>query len=151
MWYILALSSENTFFIIFLTYTGDQQQYHVLMNISMVHVDDACSAHIFLLECPDAKGRYICSSDRLTLNEMSEFLSAKYPQLPIPTIEWVLFHFNPFLTIAPCFLASYLLIWKDKNIQLLFCFFVLQFFEGGSRVWNTWRLVKEAIGYWFQV
>ncbi|KAJ9680790.1 hypothetical protein PVL29_019952 [Vitis rotundifolia] len=66
---------------------GDQQQYHILMSIPMVHVDDVCSAHIFLLEYPDAKGRYICSSDRLTLNEMSEFLSAKYPQLPIPTID----------------------------------------------------------------
>ncbi|RVX00981.1 vestitone reductase [Vitis vinifera] len=66
---------------------GDQQHYHFLMSVSMVHVDDVCSAHIFLLEYPDAKGRYICSSDRLTLNEMSEFLSAKYPQLPIPTID----------------------------------------------------------------
>ncbi|RVW41011.1 Vestitone reductase [Vitis vinifera] len=31
---------ETTFFIIFLTYTGDQQHYHFLMSVSMVHVDD---------------------------------------------------------------------------------------------------------------
>ncbi|RVW41010.1 vestitone reductase [Vitis vinifera] len=66
---------------------GNQHHYQYLKNTSMVHVDDVASAHIFLLEYPDAKGRYICSSDILTLNEMSELLSAKYPQLPIPTID----------------------------------------------------------------
>ena len=68
-------------------YVGNQHYYKYLKNTSMVHVDDVASALIFLLECPNAKGRYICSSDILTIDEMSEFLSAKYPQLPIPTKE----------------------------------------------------------------
>ncbi|KAJ9680794.1 hypothetical protein PVL29_019955 [Vitis rotundifolia] len=66
---------------------GNQNHYQYLKNTSMVHVDDVASAFIFLLEYPNAKGRHICSSDIITLNEMSELLSAKYPQLPIPTIE----------------------------------------------------------------
>ncbi|CAK7347909.1 unnamed protein product [Dovyalis caffra] len=44
-------------------------------------------ALIFLLEYPNAKGRYICSSDEISLIELSEFLSARYPSLQIPTTE----------------------------------------------------------------
>ena len=53
----------------------------------MVHIDDVARAHIFLLEHPEAKGRYICSKDTITMEEMSEFLSAKYPEYSIPTLE----------------------------------------------------------------
>ena len=73
------------------------------MNISMVHVDDVASAHIFLLHYPIAKGRYNCSSNTITINEMSEFLSAKYPQLPIPTTEWV----DPFSVLFQYYLLHF--------------------------------------------
>ncbi|KAK3036030.1 hypothetical protein RJ639_030731 [Escallonia herrerae] len=53
----------------------------------MVNVDDVASAHIFLLEYPNAKGRYICSVVGITMNEMSEFLSARYPEYQIPTAD----------------------------------------------------------------
>jgi nucleoside-diphosphate-sugar epimerase len=53
----------------------------------MVHVDDVARAHIFLLESSTAKGRYICSSDLLTNEQMPEFLSARYPEFQIPTPE----------------------------------------------------------------
>ncbi|KDP28755.1 hypothetical protein JCGZ_14526 [Jatropha curcas] len=61
--------------------------YNLLLNTSMVHVDDLARAHIFLLEYPNAEGRYICSSDTLTIEEMSKFLSAKFPEFKIPTTE----------------------------------------------------------------
>ncbi|OMP00588.1 NAD-dependent epimerase/dehydratase [Corchorus olitorius] len=64
---------------------GDE--YSHLLNTSMVHVDDLARAHIFLLEYPDAKGRYNCSSDTISLQKMAEILSAKYPEFPIPTSE----------------------------------------------------------------
>ncbi|GAY41984.1 hypothetical protein WN943_017778 [Citrus x changshan-huyou] len=66
---------------------GNREEYGFLLNTSMVHVDDVARAHIFLLEYPDAKGRYICSSHTLTIQEMAEFLSAKYPEYPIPTVD----------------------------------------------------------------
>ena len=53
----------------------------------MVHVDDVARAHIFLLEYPEAKGRYICTIVEMTMDEMSEFLVARYPKYPIPTPE----------------------------------------------------------------
>ncbi|XP_038709572.1 vestitone reductase-like [Tripterygium wilfordii] len=67
--------------------SGDESLYHVIFNASLVHVDDVVGAHIFLFENPDAKGRYNCSSQMSTIVEIAEFLSAKYPEFPIPTIE----------------------------------------------------------------
>ncbi|EEF50386.1 vestitone reductase [Ricinus communis] len=66
---------------------GEKEQYSALLNMSMVHTDDVARAHIFLLENPDAKGRYICSSNTMTIEELSKFLSHKYPEYPIPTID----------------------------------------------------------------
>ncbi|KAL9414552.1 hypothetical protein AB3S75_042927 [Citrus x aurantiifolia] len=66
---------------------GNREEYSMLLNISMVHIDDVARAHIFLLEYPDVKGRYICSSATLTIQEMAEFLSAKYPEYPIPNFD----------------------------------------------------------------
>lgn len=68
-------------------YAGNQDHYKHLMRQNMVHVDDLVSAHIFLFENTNAKGRYICSSNQITIDEMSQFLSAKYPGFRIPTTE----------------------------------------------------------------
>ncbi|XVF79881.1 hypothetical protein PTKIN_Ptkin15bG0026100 [Pterospermum kingtungense] len=66
---------------------GNEQEYSALLNVSMVHVDDVARAHIFLLEYPDAKGRYNCSSDTLSILKLAEILSVKYPEFPIPTAK----------------------------------------------------------------
>ncbi|PSS21587.1 Vestitone reductase [Actinidia chinensis var. chinensis] len=63
---------------------GNKDLYPLLAKLSMVHVDDLASAYIFLLEHPQAKGRYICSSVDITIEKLSEFLSAKYPEFQIP-------------------------------------------------------------------
>ncbi|KAK7294934.1 hypothetical protein RJT34_17833 [Clitoria ternatea] len=56
-------------------------RYHI------VHVDDVARAHIFLLEHPNPKGRYNCSSFITSIEEISELLSAKYPEYQIPTVQ----------------------------------------------------------------
>ncbi|KAG7992790.1 hypothetical protein I3843_02G145500 [Carya illinoinensis] len=68
-------------------YGGNEDAYSFLALIasSMVHVDDLARAHIFLLEYPNAKGRYICSSDGMSIQQMSEFLAHNYPEFQIPT------------------------------------------------------------------
>ncbi|CAL5340199.1 unnamed protein product [Camellia sinensis] len=66
---------------------GDQNQYKLINKVPMVHIDDVASAYIFLLECPNAKGRYICSSINITIQEISEFLSPKYPEYQIPPTD----------------------------------------------------------------
>ncbi|OMO87092.1 NAD-dependent epimerase/dehydratase [Corchorus olitorius] len=58
-----------------------------LLNVSMIHVDDLSRAHIFLLENPSARGRYICSSHTVTLERIVQILSTKYPEFSTPTPE----------------------------------------------------------------
>ncbi|KAK7273695.1 hypothetical protein RIF29_14754 [Crotalaria pallida] len=53
----------------------------------MAHVEDVARAHIFLLEHPNPKGRYNCSPFIVPIEEISELLSAKYPEFQIPTVE----------------------------------------------------------------
>ncbi|KAB1218953.1 Vestitone reductase [Morella rubra] len=67
---------------------GNEHEYSFLRGAScMVHTEDLVRAHIFLFECPTANGRYICSSDFMTLEQLSEFLSVRYPEYQIPTAE----------------------------------------------------------------
>ncbi|KAJ4913963.1 Tetraketide alpha-pyrone reductase 1 [Raphanus sativus] len=40
--------------------------------------------HILVFEHEAAQGRYICSSNVVSLEELVSFLSASYPSLPIP-------------------------------------------------------------------
>jgi len=54
---------------------------------NMVHIDDVARAMIFLLEKPVAKGRYICSSVEMKIDEVFEFLSTKFPQFQLPSID----------------------------------------------------------------
>ncbi|XP_022733930.1 vestitone reductase-like isoform X2 [Durio zibethinus] len=68
---------------------GNEHEYSLLLNISMVHVDDVARAHIFLLEYPEAKGRYNCSYDTISILKMAEILSSKYPEFPIPTADFL--------------------------------------------------------------
>ncbi|KAL0347876.1 UNVERIFIED_CONTAM: protein BRI1-5 ENHANCED 1 [Sesamum calycinum] len=58
-----------------------------MTKTSLVHVDDVARAHIHLFEYPKAKGRYICSATDITIAKLREFLSARYPQYNIPTID----------------------------------------------------------------
>ncbi|XP_030518886.2 vestitone reductase-like [Rhodamnia argentea] len=66
---------------------GNENEYSFLRRVSLVHVDDVVRAHIFLFEHPDAKGRYICSAATMTIEEMSKFLSERYPEFQIPSPE----------------------------------------------------------------
>ncbi|CAN0889819.1 Vestitone reductase [Linum grandiflorum] len=80
--------SVRTAFGLVLGTLGDKNQYPIQGTISMVHVDDVARAHIFLMENPKiTKGRFICSSYTITLEQMHRLLSTKYPELPLPTLE----------------------------------------------------------------
>ncbi|CAN1157817.1 Protein BRI1-5 ENHANCED 1 [Linum perenne] len=65
---------------------GNKVVYEI-PRLDLVHVEDVVRAHIFVMESPDAKGRYICSSTNITSLEMWEFLSTNYPLLHLPFKE----------------------------------------------------------------
>ncbi|OAY50698.1 bifunctional dihydroflavonol 4-reductase/flavanone 4-reductase [Manihot esculenta] len=65
--------------------TRNEALYSMLARVRAVHVDDVCSAHIFLFEHPQAKGRYICSSHTFTIVDLAKSLNQKYPQYNVPS------------------------------------------------------------------
>ncbi|XP_022154968.1 vestitone reductase-like [Momordica charantia] len=67
--------------------SGNEAEYGLILKSNMVHVDDVVRAHIFLFEHPNASGRYVCSSHIITLEELAKFLSVKYPEFQIPSVE----------------------------------------------------------------
>ncbi|KZV47350.1 vestitone reductase [Dorcoceras hygrometricum] len=64
---------------------GNTSYYPLIMDSTLVHVDDVAGAHIHLFEYPEAKGRYICSAVEFTIDQLSQFTSARYPQFQMPT------------------------------------------------------------------
>ncbi|KAK6162494.1 hypothetical protein DH2020_002335 [Rehmannia glutinosa] len=66
---------------------GDQENYKFFVSTSFVHVDDVARAHTHLFEYPQAKGRYICSAVEVTIDKLSEFLLARYPEYQIPPAD----------------------------------------------------------------
>ncbi|KAJ4727126.1 Dihydroflavonol 4-reductase family [Melia azedarach] len=78
----------SSVYIVLTMILGKRDQYkYLLYSYNMVHIDDVASAGIFLLENPNSKGRYICSSVELTIDEMFEYLSKNYPEFELPTAE----------------------------------------------------------------
>ena len=64
---------------------GDEEWSKMLAPGRAVHVDDLCSAHIYLFEHPEAQGRYICSSHCFNIIDLARSLSIKYPEYNIKT------------------------------------------------------------------
>ncbi|XP_054798086.1 bifunctional dihydroflavonol 4-reductase/flavanone 4-reductase-like isoform X2 [Prosopis cineraria] len=64
--------------------TGNEAHYSIIKQGQFVHLDDLCMGHIFLLEHPEAEGRYICSSHDATIHDIARMLDQKYPECNVP-------------------------------------------------------------------
>ncbi|BAT92435.1 hypothetical protein LR48_Vigan05g146700 [Vigna angularis] len=65
--------------------TGEPEFFKILSavnarmgSIALVHIEDICSAHIFLMEHSEAEGRYICSSQSYPLSMLVNLLTKEY-------------------------------------------------------------------------
>ncbi|KAG8386202.1 hypothetical protein BUALT_Bualt03G0124500 [Buddleja alternifolia] len=47
-------------------------------SIALVHIEDICNAHLFLMEHAKAEGRYICCTQSCVMSELVELLSKEY-------------------------------------------------------------------------
>ncbi|CAK8542209.1 unnamed protein product [Lathyrus sativus] len=65
---------------------GKKEQIGVT-RFHMVHVEDVARAHIYLLENSVPGGRYNCSPFIVTIEEMSQLFSAKYPEFQILSVD----------------------------------------------------------------
>ncbi|CAA6671260.1 unnamed protein product [Spirodela intermedia] len=64
---------------------GNKAHYSILKQIQFVHLDDLCNSLIFLLNHPEASGRFISSSHDTTIFELAELMRGRYPEYDIPT------------------------------------------------------------------
>ncbi|XP_047977680.1 putative anthocyanidin reductase [Salvia hispanica] len=48
-------------------------------SIALVHIEDICNAHVFLMEHADAEGRYLCCARSCVASELTELLKKVYP------------------------------------------------------------------------
>ncbi|KAI4302784.1 hypothetical protein MLD38_038491 [Melastoma candidum] len=51
------------------------------------YIEDAVDTHIFLMENPDVKGRYMCRSIGLSAYDLADFLATAYPDFNIPITD----------------------------------------------------------------
>ncbi|CAN7068799.1 unnamed protein product [Brassica oleracea var. botrytis] len=63
---------------------GETEKFQWHGQMGYVHIDDVARTHILVFEHEAAGGRYICSSNVVSLEELVSFLSTRYPSLHIP-------------------------------------------------------------------
>ncbi|XP_024019065.1 vestitone reductase-like [Morus notabilis] len=74
-------SVQSVFEMVF----GDKSKPNSLTRLDLVHVDDVARALIFLFENPEAKGRYNCSADTISVESTAKLFSTKYSELRLPS------------------------------------------------------------------
>ncbi|CAH2057875.1 unnamed protein product [Thlaspi arvense] len=83
----ISPSLPSSVFISLAMIFGNYKEKYLFDTYNMVHIDDVARAMIYLLERPIAKGRYICSSVEMKIDEVFEFLSSRFPQFQLPSID----------------------------------------------------------------
>lgn len=48
-------------------------------SIGLVHTEDICNAHLYLMEHDQAEGSYICCTNSCTLSQLVDYLAKIYP------------------------------------------------------------------------
>uniref|UniRef100_A0A6N2MVG6 NAD-dependent epimerase/dehydratase domain-containing protein n=1 Tax=Salix viminalis TaxID=40686 RepID=A0A6N2MVG6_SALVM len=68
---------------IFGYYEGLKFLEELLGSVPLVHIDDVCEAHIFCMEKPSMKGRFLCSAADPTASEIKTHLEKNHPEFMI--------------------------------------------------------------------
>ncbi|KAL1811656.1 hypothetical protein DCAR_0623788 [Daucus carota subsp. sativus] len=68
-------------------YISLQHLQELLGCVPLVHIEDVCEAHVFCMEKPSLKGRFICSNADPTVKEITEFFKSNYPNSEFEIIE----------------------------------------------------------------
>jgi dihydroflavonol-4-reductase len=54
---------------------------------STVDVRDVAKSHIVAMENPNAKGRYLCSSDTIEMSQMIKVIHKHFPDFKLPSFN----------------------------------------------------------------
>ncbi|KAJ6388539.1 hypothetical protein OIU77_026990 [Salix suchowensis] len=64
-------------------YQGLKFMEEVLGSVPLVDIDDVCEAHVFCMENPSMKGRYLCAAADPTVREIEVYLEENHPEFKI--------------------------------------------------------------------
>ena len=64
-------------------YHGLKFMEEVLGSVPLVAIDDVCEAHVFCMENPSIKGRYLCAAADPTVGEIKAYLEENHPEFKI--------------------------------------------------------------------
>lgn len=56
-------------------------------SIALVHIEDICSAHIFLMRHENAEGKYICCVSSCSISELVSLLAQDYPSTNVQRLK----------------------------------------------------------------
>lgn len=63
---------------------GVREKFEWHGRMGYVHIDDVALSHILVYENENARGRFLCNSTVLDVDQLAAILSARYPALSIP-------------------------------------------------------------------
>ncbi|GMY30504.1 anthocyanidin reductase ((2S)-flavan-3-ol-forming)-like [Fagus crenata] len=75
---MVSLLTGNSFFLNALKFLQE-----LLGSIPLVHIEDVCRAHIFCMEKPSMKGRFLCAATNPTIREIAIYLQEKFSEYQI--------------------------------------------------------------------
>ncbi|KAI6690493.1 hypothetical protein NL676_027321 [Syzygium grande] len=67
--------------------TGEVEMFQILSavksrmgSVGVVHIEDVCNAHIFLMEHAKAEGKYLCCAESCPMSKLIQNLAKNYPR-----------------------------------------------------------------------
>ena len=85
-------------------------------KLPIVHIDDVCEAHIFCMEQPSIRGRFLCANSYVSSSEIADYYRKNYPEYHVKQ-EWESNY--PFLRHQ-----NYVIVSSNRELKL--CFQVLE-------------------------
>lgn len=71
-------------------YKSLQYLQELLGCVPLVHIEDVCQAHVFCMEKPSLKGRFLCSNADPTIQEITEYFKNNNPNPKFEIVEDVM-------------------------------------------------------------
>ncbi|GMI95549.1 hypothetical protein like AT4G27250 [Hibiscus trionum] len=65
------------------TFEGLEFMEEVMGSVPILHIEDVCDAHIFCMEKPSMRGRFLCAAANPTIREMAMYFRQNYSQYQI--------------------------------------------------------------------
>ncbi|KAK8509046.1 hypothetical protein V6N13_100515 [Hibiscus sabdariffa] len=65
------------------TFEGLEFMEEVMGSVPILHIEDVCDAHIFCMEKPSMRGRFLCAAANPTIREMATYFRQNYSQYQI--------------------------------------------------------------------